>query len=386
MRLALLAALFLALAGPAHASTAQVVIADSCGSDVACGKYDAGHDVPVVSYVAAAGEANALAVSRTGDEWTLADPGAAVSVGDGCRAVDAHTAACTAASTLEAIPAFTAQLGEGDDTLMIAGDVGVLTSLDGGDGADTLTGGGERDTFLGGSGADRFDGGAGEFDALSFAGLSEGVTVDLGAGRTSDGDTVTGVEQVEGGDGRDRLLGGQRADILFGGAGDDLVRGRGGDDMLQGGVGRDVVEGGRGDDDAVGDPPQGDGYYTDRIHLSADVVRGGPGDDTLLDSGGANRLEGGPGVDSVAGGSGNDRLWGGPGADRLFGHGGRDRLTGGPGRDELDGGNGPDLLLARDGRRDLLRCGFGRDTARIDATDRVHACEIVRPRGYTGRR
>ena len=48
LRLALLAGLFLALAAPAHASTAMVVIVDSCGSDVACNKYDGGHGVPVV--------------------------------------------------------------------------------------------------------------------------------------------------------------------------------------------------------------------------------------------------------------------------------------------------------------------------------------------------
>ena len=39
MRFALVALVFLALAAPARASTAQVVIADSCGSDVACSKY-----------------------------------------------------------------------------------------------------------------------------------------------------------------------------------------------------------------------------------------------------------------------------------------------------------------------------------------------------------
>ena len=55
LRLALLAGLFLALAAPAHASTAMVVMVDSCGSDVACGKYDAGHDVPVVVYLARRG-------------------------------------------------------------------------------------------------------------------------------------------------------------------------------------------------------------------------------------------------------------------------------------------------------------------------------------------
>ncbi len=376
--------LCLALAAPAHASTAMVGVVDSCGSDVACNKYDGGHSVAVVIYLAGPGEANGLVASRAGDQVTLSDPGADITVGDDCRSTGPHEAVCTAAGGLEPVPGFSAQLGDGDDTLTITGGLGVVASLEGGPGDDALTGGDEPDTFFGGPGADRIAGGGG--DTLSFADGDAPVTVDLRAGRTSDGDVIEGIHRVEGGDGPDRLLGGPGADILLGGAGDDLVRGRGGDDMLEGGVGRDVVEGGRGDDDAVGDPPQGDGYYTDRIHLSADVVRGGPGDDTLLDTGGANRLEGGPGDDSVAGGSGNDRLWGGPGADRLFGHGGRDRLTGGPGRDELDGGNGADNLLTRDGRRDRVNCGAGRDRARVDAKDRVHACEALRSGVYTSSR
>ena len=74
-----------ALAAPAHASTAMVVIVDSCGSDVACGKYDGGHGVPVVIYLAAGGEANRLTVSRAGDELTLSDPAAPVTARDDCR-------------------------------------------------------------------------------------------------------------------------------------------------------------------------------------------------------------------------------------------------------------------------------------------------------------
>ena len=60
----------------------MVAMVDSCGSDVACGKYDAGHDVPVVVYLAAAGEANRVVASRTGDEVTVSDPGAPITVQD----------------------------------------------------------------------------------------------------------------------------------------------------------------------------------------------------------------------------------------------------------------------------------------------------------------
>jgi Ca2+-binding RTX toxin-like protein len=411
MRAVLVTALFLALAAPAHAATAQVVIVDSCGSDVACGKYDAGHDVPVVLYLGARGETNRLTVSRVGDEWTLSDPAAPVGVGDDCRALDAHTAACTAASQLEGIPAFSAQLGDGDDSVAIVGALGVRTSLEGEDGADTLTGGDESDTFFGGPGADRIAGGPG--DTLSFADGKASLTVDLAAGTTSDGDTVSGIDRVEGGGGADRLLGGPGADTLLGGAGDDVLSGRGGRDALDGGLGADRLDGGAGDDTLHGDPPQGDDYYTPVIHLSADVLRGGSGNDELTDTGGANRLEGGTGDDLLAGGSGRDRMSGGPGIDYLLGNGGADELRGGPGRDRLRGGGGGDALFggdgtdaltggagtdrlfggpgadavdARDRRRERVDCGRGRDRARIDSKDRVQACETVRRRGYTGGR
>jgi len=42
-----------------------------------------------------------------------------------------------------------------------------------------------------------------------------------------------------------------------------------------------------------------------------------------------------------------------------------------------------DSVFARDGRRDHVACGGGRDTARIDAKDRVRACERVRTHRYT---
>jgi Ca2+-binding RTX toxin-like protein len=360
--------------------------------------------VPVVTYAAAAGEANRLTVSRLGDQWTLSDPGAAIAVGDGCRSVDAHTAACTAANGPEPVFAFSAQLGDGDDALTVAGPLLVRGFTDGGPDDDTLTGGPDSDTFDGGPGADRIDGGGGNFDTLTFAGRPTPVTVDVGAGRTSDGDTFAGIEGVDGGDGADRLLGGPGADTLGGGPGKDEIFGRGGDDELEGGLGADRIEGGPGADQAAGDPPQGDDYYTPRIRLRPDVLRGGAGDDTLTDSGGANLLEGGSGDDLLEGGSGPDRLVGGSGADWLNGHRGADRLSGGAGRDEmrggsgadrlsggagvdrLIGGSGPDRLLARDRSADDVNCGRGRDRATIDAKDSVHACERLRGGVYTSRR
>ncbi len=369
----------------------MVVMVDSCGSDVACGKYDAGHDVPVVVHLAAAGEANRVVASRTGDEVTISDSGAPITAQDDCRTAGPHAAVCTAPAAVEPVPGFAAQLGDGDDTLTITGALGVRTSLEGGAGDDALTGGEEVDTLDGGPGADRIEGGTG--DTLSFAVREEAVTVDLAAGTTSDGDIVRGIGRVEGGQGADRLLGGAGADTLLGGPGDDVISGRAGRDTLSGELGADRLDGGAGQDTLRGDPAQGDDYYTPRIRLRPDVLRGGPGDDTLSDTGGANRLEGGSGDDLIEGGSGADRLIGGPGADWLNGHRGADRLSGGAGRDEmrggsgadrlsggagvdrLFGGSGPDRLLARDRSADRADCGRGRDRATVDAKDRVHACE-----------
>jgi glucose/arabinose dehydrogenase len=81
--------------------------------------------------------------------------------------------------------------------------------------------------------------------------------------------------------------------------------------------------------------------------------------------------------DIEVGTAGADTLNGRGGDDELRGLGGNDLLDGGPGRDRLYGGSGNDRLLARDGQRDLVDCGGGHDTAVVDATDVVRACERI---------
>jgi Ca2+-binding RTX toxin-like protein len=316
--------------------------------------------------VAATGEANRVAVARTGDAITISDPGAAIAAEAPCQAVDPHQVTCTPPGPV-GISGFDAQLGDGDDTLAIAGSLGTASTLDGGDGSDSLTGGQDDDTLAGGPGADRLDGGAGE-DVLSFSARSAGVVVDVASGHSSDGDSFTGLETVLGGAGADRLLGGPGPDVFRGGPGNDTLRGAGGDDTLHGELGRDSLAGGAGADLLDGDPLQGDDYYTPIIKLRRDVLRGGAGNDQLSDTGGANLLDGGGGDDLLRGGVGADRMLGGSGVDRFWGGGGADRIS------------------ARDGLLERVACGSGRDTARVDAKDRVRACEKLRPRRYTSRR
>jgi hypothetical protein len=100
--------------------------------------------------------------------------------------------------------------------------------------------------------------------------------------------------------------------------------------------------------------------------------------DRLTGTAGPNHLRGLAGADCLFGLCGNDRLDGGAGRDRLKGGAGRDRLSGGSGKDRLDGGGGRDRIFARDGKRDVVRCGAGKDVATVDRHDRVSGCERVR--------
>jgi len=147
--------------------------------------------------------------------------------------------------------------------------------------------------------------------------------------------------------GADRMTGTSANDRIDGLAGNDTIRGLGGSDTLFGSGGRDTLLGGTG----------------------ADMLFGGTGNDIL--DGGSDR-------DTLVGGAGNDTLRGGAGDDKLRGQGGNDTLDGGRGKDLLDGGSGRDAIAAADGQRDMVRCGPGRDRARVDRFDRVSGCERVR--------
>jgi hypothetical protein len=173
------------------------------------------------------------------------------------------------------------------------------------------------------------------------------------------GQTVLGTfagDHMFGGPKRDTFLAGAGDDCLFGNEGNDVLRAGDGNDRLDGGTGEDVLSGEAGDDRLAG-------------AAGEDGLAGGTGDD---------RLAGDVGRDVLRGEAGSDRLAGGLGRDVLRGEAGADRLAGGPRRDRLEGGAGADLLNAIDGERDLVRCGPGRDRARVDAVDSVTRCERVR--------
>jgi Ca2+-binding RTX toxin-like protein len=262
--------------------------------------------VPITTFEGAPGEANRVGVSRAGGDFVVRDDGAALTAEAPCTAVDEHSVRCPVTEGFQGLHGFAALLGDGDDTLAIAGDMRVETALSGGDGKDVIEGSEGNDAIDGGPGDDRLLGGGGH-DELSYATRVAAVTADLAretGGEAGEADGVGGFEVLVGGRGADVLRGAAGAEVIDGGAGDDVVRGRGGNDELFGGIGAD--------------------------RLSGD---GGRGDDLLQ------------------GGVDPDRMLGGAGADTVFARGGgRDRVVCGSGRD-----------VARTDRRDTRRsCELGR--------------------------
>ena len=127
-----------------------------------------------------------------------------------------------------------------------------------------------------------------------------------------------------------------------------------------------------------------------------DRVTGTNQDDRMLLLGGGDRGDGGRGDDCIDGGTGRDVLSGAQDKDRVYGAAGNDSLNGGPARDRLSGGAGNDTInaaygadrtfggagrdainIATAGPRASASCGAGRDTVRLNGSERrrVRACE-----------
>ena len=129
--------------------------------------------------------------------------------------------------------------------------------LHGGRGNDLLEGGAGNDTLEGGAGADILRGGPGSYDRAAYTESEQGVTVNLtdGTARGGDaqGDTLIGIEDLEGSDEADVLTGNGVDNYLVGHDGDDTLKGEGGADELIGGLGRDTLTGGTGADKFIFD-------------------------------------------------------------------------------------------------------------------------------------
>ncbi len=108
---------------------------------------------------------------------------------------------------------------------------------------------------------------------------------------------------------------------------------------------------------------------------------GGRGHDRIFGLQGADLLEGGLGLDVLIGGAGDDRLNGGAHRDRLFGDDGADRLDGGRGNDILTGGAGADqfIFAARFGSDRITDFQTGTDILLFSAalTDGLTAAQDI---------
>ena len=189
-------------------------------------------------------------------------------------------------------------------------------SLKGSSGDDSLIGGIGNDVLNGGSGSDVLAGGGG-IDTAVFSGANN--TVNLGTTSsqgTGDGsDILIGIENVNGGSGKDTITGSSGANTLDGGSGNDTLNGGLGNDRLAGGSGADTaVFSSRNNTVNLGTSSRqntGDGrdILSGIESVKADQVT------TNLPVVLANTLDGGSGNDTLNGGSGNDRLTGGSGTD-----------------------------------------------------------------------
>ncbi len=158
----------------------------------------------------------------------------------------------------------------------------IQAGLVGGAGNDLLDGGAGDDYLDGGAGADQLIGGEG-FDGVDYSGSNAAVTVNLttgtGLGGHAEGDTLSGIELINGSAFGDTLIGSSGSDVIYGGAGNDIIYGGDGNDYLFGGDGDDIIYADAGDD----------------------MLDGGAGDDILYG-----------GIDNdvyiVTRGSGNDRI------------------------------------------------------------------------------
>ncbi len=339
--------LLLLLAAPAHAlevsQTSTTTAEERTCEDVAphpgCPVGVPPQQVTVNHLVLHLAGASAGATVAIGDGDPPTVTGIGVTAGEGCDQVDATTVRCVdppippvaPGVTYETAKSLEGALGPGDDVLTLTGTGGRTVTVDGGDGADTLT-------------------------------------LQIGQAIGGAGDDVLTAPKADGGEGNDRLTTDERFGVLLvGGPGDDQLTGGG---RYRPGPGHDIVTGGPATDDWVSAEEDsepvvfdltGAGRDGSDIITGVEVANGGPGADRLYGDGRMNRLNGYGGDDVMEGGGGTDTLYGGDGADRIRGGGGNDFVNGDAGADDLRGGAGNDNLNA-DGGGGTISGGPGDDT------------------------
>ncbi|MDF2235095.1 M10 family metallopeptidase C-terminal domain-containing protein [Albimonas sp. CAU 1670] len=324
---------------------------------------------------------------------------------DALTAANAHTThALSGLVSNYALANVEAVTGTDDDDVMRASDLR-NTTLNGGEGADTLTGGAKTDHLYGGDGDDSLDGGASRDHLFGGAGDdsllggfgndylygddgadtidggtdADGADIDVaiaelaaaldltivdksfslvdGSGAT---DVYTNTEGLRASLWADTVTGDDGINMVLGWLGDDTLSGMGGADILDGGDGADEIYGGAGDDTLYGGTTSNAWNYGGGFLDVADTIHGGDDDDYIDGGEGGDTLFGDAGDDSVFGGDGDDVIYGGDGAGATAG---ADSVDGGEGDDEIfsgaggltaTGGDGDDTLDASTGTASLL--------------------------------
>ncbi len=334
----------------------------------------------------------------------------------------------------------TVTIGADADAVIDASGYASAVTLNGGDGADTLTGSALADSISGGAGADSITSGAGNDSISGGAGAN---IINAGAGD----DTITlgaDVETVDAGTGNDTVIGGANVtanDVLTGNTGTDVL-------TLNAGAVQGNAQGGNGTNSTAysGNALTFTGNFTgfeqitlqagaasvdnatgaDRagavntyvivlndatnvavgatITVDASALRSGVitqlGGDSAIGGSDANAdttasetlnltataiagsvsVIGGAGADTVSGSAQADFISGGAGNDQLTGNGGADTILGGDGNDVITGGGGIDILTGDAGSDTFVFSAVSDSTgAAVDSiTDFVTTVDNIR--------
>jgi Ca2+-binding RTX toxin-like protein len=214
-------------------------------------------------------------------------------------------------------------------------------------GNDVILAAGGNDVIDGGTGADYMDGGLGNDTARywdSAAGVSVSLLAGSGVGGDAQGDTLVGIENINGSFHADLLIGDGGANELSGALGDDTLMGLGGDDELYGGSDNDTLDGGTGVD-IMGGGTGNDTYWVNDADDEV-IESGGQGIDTVLTSA-SYALAEGVDVENLATTNANGTadlfLFGNSSGNNITGNNGDNLIAGGGGTDQLTGRGGNDI-------------------------------------------
>jgi Ca2+-binding RTX toxin-like protein len=221
------------------------------------------------------------------------------------------------------------------------------TTVQGGEGADSIIGNGNWNLLGGDAGADNITGLRSQSSTLQGGEGDDLLVAVRGQWNLLEGGI--GDDSIVSGTGADTLVGGAGADSLDGGAQRDVLQGGEGNDTLNGGGGADTMTGGAGNDtyliETGGDIVSEAGGGGHDLVRSAIGHRLGEGfEDLTLTGGGANNGWGNDLANRVAGNDAANLLGGLAGDDTLLGQAGADTLMGGRGNDLLAGGAGADVF------------------------------------------